>query len=89
MRICIPIFTVILPLPLAAQQPAVTPTQELRANIREWVETMQAIQQEENEWSRDQEVLQNYKEGLEREIADLKQRIADAKTRNLAAARRD
>jgi hypothetical protein len=85
MRIRIPIFTVILSLPLTAQEPAVTPTEELRANIREWVETMQAIQQEENEWSRDQEVLQNYKEGLEREIADLKQQIADAKTRKEGA----
>ena len=85
MRIFIPTLTAILSLPLAAQQPAVTPTEELRANIREWVETMRAIQQEENEWSRDQEVLQNYKEGLEREIADLKQQIADAKTRKEGA----
>jgi hypothetical protein len=85
MRLCIPIFTVILSLPLTAQEPAITPTEELRANIREWVETMQAIQQEENEWSRDQEVLQNYKEGLEREIADLKQQIADATTRKEGA----
>jgi hypothetical protein len=42
---------------------------------------MRKIQQEENDWARDQEVLQNYKEGLEKEIADLKQQIADAKTR--------
>ena len=42
---------------------------------------MRKIQQEENDWSRDQEVLQNYKEGLETEIATLKEQIASAKTR--------
>ena len=85
MRICIPIFTAVLTLPMAAQNIAITPTEELRANIRQWVETMQSIQQEENDWSRDQEVLQNYKNGLESEIADLKQQIADAKTRKKGA----
>lgn len=85
MRIPIPIFALMLTLPAAAQEPAVTPTEELRTSIREWVETMQKIQQEENDWSRDQEVLQNYKEGLENEIANLKQQIADAKTRKEGA----
>ena len=46
---------------------------------------MRKIQQEENDWSRDQEVLKNYKEGLEKEIADLKEQIADAKTRKAGA----
>jgi hypothetical protein len=78
-------YALLLALPVSAQQPAVTPTEDLRTSVREWVETMQAIQKEENDWSRDQEVLQNYKEGLEREIADLKQQIADAKTRKEGA----
>jgi hypothetical protein len=37
---------------------------------------MRKIQEEENDWSRDQEVLRAYKEGLETEIADLKEQIA-------------
>ena len=81
MRIPISIFALVLTLPLSAQEAAVSPTEELRVSVREWVETMRKIQQEENDWSRDQEVLQNYKEGLEKEIADLKQQIGDAKTR--------
>lgn len=64
-----------------AQEPAITPTEELRTTVGEWVETMRKIQQEENDWARDQEILQNYKEGLETEITSLKQQIADARTR--------
>lgn len=85
MRIYIPIFTLAFTLPVMSQQSNVTPTEELRTSVREWVETKRKIQQEENEWSRDQEVLQNYKEGLEKEIADLKQQIADAETRKAGA----
>ncbi len=70
---------------VSAQEAAVTPTEELRATISEWVETMRKIQSEENEWSRDQEVLANYREGLEKEIADLKEQIAAARTRKEGA----
>ena len=79
------IFALIVALPATAQQSAITPTEELRTSVREWVETMRKIQQEENDWSRDQQVLQNYKEGLDREIADLKQQIADARNRKEGA----
>lgn len=85
MRIYITTFALFVTLPVTAQEPAITPTEELRTSVREWVETMRKIQQEENDWSRDQEVLKNYKEGLEKEIADLKQQIADAKTRKAGA----
>ena len=85
MRIRIPAITLVLSLHLSAQEPAISPTEELRVSVSQWVETMRKIQQEENDWSRDQEVLQNYKEGLEKEIADLKQQIADAKTRKQGA----
>lgn len=85
MRIFIPIFAILVALPAIAQETAVTPTEELRTSVREWVETMRKIQQEENDWARDQEVLQNYKEGLEKEIADLKEQIASAKTRKEGA----
>jgi hypothetical protein len=74
-----------LALPAFAQEPAVTPTEELRTSVREWVETMRKIQQEENDWARDQEVLRNYKEGLATEIASLKEQIASAKTRKEGA----
>ncbi len=81
MRITIPLIALFLALPVTAQEPVITPTEELRTSVREWVETMRKIQQEENDWARDQEVLSNYKEGLEKEIADLKEQIASAKTR--------
>lgn len=81
MRILTPTVFALLSLPLFAQEPQVTPTEELRTSVREWVETMRKIQQEENDWSRDQEVLRNYKEGLESEIAAIKEQIASAKTR--------
>jgi DNA repair exonuclease SbcCD ATPase subunit len=81
MRIPIPIFTLILALPLYAQEAAPVPAEELRASVREWVETMRKIQEEENSWTRDKEVLQGYREGLEKEIDDLKEEIERAKTR--------
>lgn len=68
-----------------AQEAGVTPTEELRTTISEWVETMRKVQAEENDWERDKEVLQNYREGLEREIGDLKEQIASAKTRKEGA----
>ena len=70
---------------LTAQELSVSPTQELRTSVQEWIETMRKIQQEENDWSRDQEVLKNYQEGLEKEISDLKQQIHDVKTRKAGA----
>lgn len=85
MRIQTITLALALALPVIAQEPAVSPTQELRTSVGEWVETMRKIQQEENDWSRDEEVLQNYKEGLEKEILDLKQQIEDAKTRKAGA----
>lgn len=81
MRYPIPLLALSLALPVFAQEAAITPTEELRTSVREWVETMRKIQREENDWARDQEVLQNYKEGLETEIATLKEQIASARTR--------
>jgi len=81
MRLQIILSTLLLALPVFAQEAALSPTEELRTSVREWVETMRKIQQEENDWARDQEILQNYKEGLESEIATLKEQIASAKTR--------
>lgn len=64
-----------------AQQPEPTPSETLRATMAEWVDTMRKIQTEEDNWTRDQEVLGNYREGLEREISDLNERIEAARTR--------
>ena len=70
---------------LQAQEPEISPTDELKVTVSEWVQTMREIQEEENEWTRDQEVLINYREGLEKEIADLKEQISDAETRKKGA----
>jgi len=78
-------LTVVLAVSARAQEVKPTPTEELRVAVSEWVETMRKIQVEENDWARDQEVLQNYREGLEKEIADLKEQIASAKTRKEGA----
>jgi hypothetical protein len=85
MRIEITTLALALTLPVVAQESRVSPTEELRSSVREWVETMRKKQVEENDWARDQEVLRNYQEGLEKEISDLKQQIADAKTRKAGA----
>ncbi len=70
-------------IPLMAQEPEAPSrgADELRTSVREWIETMQKIQEEEDNWEKDREVLQGYKEGLEKEIEDLKEQIERAKTR--------
>lgn len=74
-------LAVALTLPAAAQQQELRPTDELRTTVREWVETMRKIQEEENQWARDQEVLTNYKEGLQTEIKTLTEQIEEARIR--------
>lgn len=64
-----------------AQQPQPSPNETLRTTMAEWVETMRKIQTEEDAWANDQEVLGNYREGLEKEISDLNERIAAARDR--------
>ena len=73
------------PSALPGQEQKISATEELRVTVSEWVEAMRLIQKEENDWTRDQEVLTNYREGLEKEIADLEDKIADAKTRKEGA----
>lgn len=79
------LLTISTAIPVFGQEQPVSPTETLRNSVRQWVETMHRIQQEDNDWKRDQEVLANYKEGLQKEIADLKQQITDAKTRQAGA----
>jgi hypothetical protein len=70
-------------LPLGAQS---APTEDpVRDSLRLWVETMKNRQLQQDEWKRDQEVLQNYKDGLTRELEDLKKIIVETKERNQAA----
>jgi hypothetical protein len=77
--------------PLMAQEPAAPANKpdELRASVREWIETMREVQKEEDSWEKDSEVLKGYKEGLEKEIEDLKEQIARAKTERDGAALED
>jgi hypothetical protein len=74
---------------LCAQEPAVAPSaspnEALRSTIRQWVETMKRIQKEEDDWERDREILENYKEGLTKEIEELKSAIASAQDRKAGA----
>ncbi len=65
-----------------SQEIPVSPTEQLRTTVAQWVETMRKIQEEESDWARDEEVLKNYREGLKAEIETLKEQIAEAKTRN-------
>ncbi len=81
MRFFTPILALLVAIPAAAQEPVVTSTEELRISVREWVETMRKIQEEENNWTKDNDVLKAYKEGLEKEIEDLKEEIERARTR--------
>ena len=80
---CLIFGIVLASFPLMAQEPAAPPDgpEALRGSVREWMETMQKIQKEEDAWEKDREVLKGYKEGLEKEIEDLKEQIERAKTR--------
>ncbi|WP_193214615.1 DUF3450 family protein [Luteolibacter marinus] len=77
--------------PLMAQEPAAPANgpSELRKSVREWIETMQEIQKEEDSWEKDREILKGYKEGLETEIETLKEQIERAKTERDSAAKED
>ena len=77
--------------PLMAQEapaPATGP-EELRKSVREWIETMREVQKEEDSWEKDREVLQGYREGLEKEIEDLTEQISRAKTDRDGAEKED
>jgi hypothetical protein len=62
---------------------------ELRKSVREWIEIMREIQKEENTWQTDREVQIGMKEGLEKEIEELKEQIARAKTERDGASKED
>lgn len=53
----------------------------LRSTVAEWVGTMQRIQELQSRWKREQQILESNKEGLEQEIVDLEQSIAETRAR--------
>jgi hypothetical protein len=79
------LLTCLLAMPVLGQSAPVNPAEDVRTTLRLWVETMKQRQEQNDAWKRDQEVLQNYKDGLVREIEDLKKQIAATKERNQAA----
>jgi membrane-associated HD superfamily phosphohydrolase len=83
MRFPILYYSLILTVPTLAENPVSPPkgAAELRGSVREWIETMQKIQHEEDTWEKDHEVLKGYREGLEKELEDLKEQIQRAKVR--------
>jgi hypothetical protein len=60
-------------------------TEKLKDTVREWIETMREVQQEENDWERDQELLQAQRDGLETEIAELKKQLEVARQEKAGA----
>lgn len=79
------LLTCLLALPALGQSAPAHPNDEVRSTLRLWVETMKQRQEQTDAWKRDQEVLQNYRDGLVREIEDLKKQIESTKERNQAA----
>ena len=71
-------MTVVLWSPVRGQD---AQTDTLRTTIAEWVSTMKKIQEEQARWSREKQILESNKEGLEQEIVDLELAIEAAKGR--------
>lgn len=65
---------------LFAQDEPVSKTEKLKDSVREWIETMREIQDAEDAWERDRVLLEDQRAALESEIADLSQRVEEAKT---------
>ena len=63
----------------SAEETEVSNTEKLKDSIREWIETTREIQKQEDDWDQDSEVLQGHRDGLQTEIADLKEQIEQAK----------
>lgn len=85
MRIYHLLAAALLLTPCYGQAAPKDPNQQMREDITRWMETMSRIQREESDWTRDREVLANYKEGLASEISSLKQSITEAETRKAGA----
>lgn len=58
-----------------------SPTVALRDTAAQLVETMQKVQEERVRWNREKQILESTKEGLNREVFDLKQAIESARER--------
>ena len=61
-----------------ASGPGESPTAVLRDTAAQLVQTMQKVQEERVRWNREKQILESTKEGLNREVSDLKQAIKSA-----------
>jgi len=64
-----------------ASGPGESPTAVLRDTAAQLVQTMQKVQEERVRWNREKQILESTKEGLNREVSDLKQAIKSAEER--------
>ncbi len=64
---------------LFAQDEPVSKTGDLKESVREWIETMREVQDAEDSWERDRVLLEDQRAALESEIAELSERVEDAK----------
>ena len=67
-------------LPSHSQDEADSPTDKMKESVREWIETMREIQQEEDAWEADQEILEDQRNALRSEIDELTVRLDSART---------
>lgn len=63
-----------------AQEGEESQTEKLKDSVREWIETMREIQQEEDSWEQDRELLDDQRTALRTEIEQLTKQVAEAKT---------
>ncbi|MBK1828178.1 DUF3450 family protein [Haloferula rosea] len=63
----------------SAQEDGESRTEKLKDSVREWIETMREIQQEEDSWEQDRELLDDQRTALRTEIEQLTRQVAEAK----------
>lgn len=74
----------LLPVP-AAVAAGKEETSALRTTIGKWIEMMRMVQEEQARWTRERQILEANREGLQQEIADLEETI-EATMARIAAA---
>jgi len=63
----------------SAQEESGSQTEKLKDSVREWIETMREIQQEEDSWEQDRVLLDDQRTALRTEIDELAKQVAEAK----------
>ena len=69
----------------APEAPEASSTQQMKTTVREWIETMREIQQEENDWERDRTLLYDQRDALKLEIDDLEKMLERARASKASA----